>query len=77
LAARHVGGQFEDDLNQQLLPSATTIDVAAGLPLTRRLALSFRAENLLDRQVAATISSSGVVERATPRTLWLGLSLRP
>ena len=77
LQARYVGAQFEDDLNSIRLPSALTFDAAAGLPLSRRWTLTLRAENLLDKQVAATISGSGVVERATPRTLWLGLALRP
>jgi hypothetical protein len=35
--------------------------------------LEARAENLLDARVVAGISASGVVERATPRTLWIGL----
>ncbi len=77
LQARYVGQQYEDDLGSVRLPAALTFDASAGLPLTRRLGLTFRAENLLDKEVAATISGSGVVERATPRTLWLGLVLRP
>lgn len=76
LQARYIGGQYEDDLNEIRLPPALTFDASAGLPVSRRLALTMRAENLLDKEVAATISGTGVVERATPRTLWLGLSLR-
>lgn len=73
LALRYVGNQYEDDLNRQLIPDALTFDAAALLPLTRRLALEARAENLTDARVVAGISGAGIVERATPRTLWLGL----
>lgn len=73
LSARYVGGQFEDDLNAQRLPDALTFDAAASLPLTPRLALEARAENLADARVVAAISGNGLIERATPRTLWIGL----
>jgi len=73
LAAHWTGAQYEDDLNLQLLPSAVTFDASALLPLTRGLSLEARAENLADARVAAGISGAGIVERATPRTLWLGL----
>jgi outer membrane receptor protein involved in Fe transport len=76
LAARWAGAQFEDDLNRQLIPSALTFDAAAAYPLTRRLALEARAENVTDEQVVAGISGSGIVERATPRTFWIGLRIR-
>ena len=75
LTARYVGSQFEDDLNSQSLRSAVTLDAAAAWPLTRRLALELRAENLTDTRVEAAISGDGTIERATPRTLWLGLRL--
>ena len=73
VAARWTGAQFEDDLNRQRLPAAVTFDAAATIPLAPRLALEARAENLADERVAAGISGQGVIERATPRTLWIGL----
>ena len=76
LAVRHIGSQFEDDLNTRRLPPATTLDAFAAMRLTRRLQLVARAENLLDETVVAGIGADGSVERATPRTLWLGLRLR-
>ena len=76
LSARFVSSQYEDDLNAQLLPDAITFDATASLPLTRALALEARAENLTDKRVVAAISGAGIVERATPRTLWLGLRFR-
>ena len=75
LVLRHVGGQFEDDLNQRLLPAATTVDAFAAWPVTRDLQLVVRGENLLNERVVAGIDGDGAVERATPRTLWIGVRL--
>lgn len=76
LIIRRVGRQFEDDLNSRSLNGATTVDAFAAWPLTPRLQLVARGENLFDRTVEATINGDGSVERATPRTLWIGLRLR-
>jgi outer membrane receptor protein involved in Fe transport len=73
---RHVGSQYEDDLNSRSLKAATVIDASASWPLTGRLQLMARGENLADELVMAGLSGDGSVERATPRTLWLGLRLR-
>ena len=73
LSARYVGGQYEDDLNTALIPDAFTVDAAAAWPIARGLSFEARAENLTDARVVAGISGAGVVERATPRTLWIGL----
>ncbi len=35
-----------------------------------------RGENLFDERVEAGISGADIVERATPRTLWIGVRLR-
>ncbi|HEX8644166.1 MAG TPA: TonB-dependent receptor [Allosphingosinicella sp.] len=76
LAARWTGRQYEDDLNRQIIPSAFTVDAAAALPLNRRLAIEARAENVAGERVVAGVSGAGIVERATPRTLWIGLRFR-
>ena len=73
LALRYVGAQYEDDLNEQLLPEALTIDALAAWPIGRRLSLEARAENLTDARVVTGISGAGIIERATPRTFWIGL----
>ena len=73
IAMRHVGGQFEEDLNQQLLPRATTFDAFGAWPLARDLQLVVRGENLLGARVVAGIDAAGALERATPRILWVGL----
>ena len=59
-----------------MLKGATTLDAYASWPLSKRLQLVARAENLTDALVMAGIGGDGSIERATPRTLWLGLRLR-
>jgi vitamin B12 transporter len=73
LTARYTGAQYEDDLNRQALPGAFTLDAAGLVPLGRRLAIEARAENVTDARVLAGVSGDGIAERATPRTLWIGL----
>ena len=76
LVLRRVGAQYEDDLNMRRLEGATTIDAFASWPLTRWLQIVARGENLTNRLVMAGIGGDGSIERATPRTLWIGLSFR-
>ena len=46
LVVRRVGGQFDDDLNTDLLKAATTVDAFASWPLTGGCSSSRAAENL-------------------------------
>jgi outer membrane receptor protein involved in Fe transport len=73
VTARYAGAQYEDDLNRQILPGALTLDAAGLLPLGRSIAIEARAENLTNARLLAGVSGDGVEERATPRTLWIGL----
>ena len=70
---RHQSRAFEDDLNQDALPAATTLDVVARHRLSRSLDLALRAENLLDAQVV-TRNQGGSIDLGAPRTVWLALS---
>jgi len=70
---RHVGPQYEDDLNRNRLPSATTVDAFVAWPIARQWQLIARAQNLMNEEVLAGIAEDGTAERATPRTLWFGL----
>ncbi|NJC05570.1 outer membrane receptor protein involved in Fe transport [Sphingomonas kaistensis] len=72
---RHSGRAYEDDLNRLSLPAATTVDAAAAWSLSPRVAMTVRAENLFDARVIAGRTGDGITERATPRSLWLGLRL--
>jgi outer membrane receptor protein involved in Fe transport len=76
LIVRRVGAQYDDDLNSDVLKGATTLDAYASWPLSGRLQLVARGENLTDALVIAGIGGDGSVERATPRTLWIGIRLK-
>jgi len=72
LTVRHVGAQYEDDLQTDVLPAATTLDAYAQVPLRRGLTLVLRAENLTDEAVV-TRNQGGSIDLGAPRTLWAGL----
>jgi vitamin B12 transporter len=69
---RHIASQFEDDLNSRSLDAATMVDALLVVPIIKGLAIEGRVENLFDAEVQAALSGAGVVERALPRTLWVG-----
>jgi outer membrane receptor protein involved in Fe transport len=71
---RHIGQQFEDDLQQDSLPAATTVDAFILLPLIGRASLLLRGENVFDAAVI-TRNSGGSIDLGAPRTLWAGLRL--
>jgi outer membrane receptor protein involved in Fe transport len=79
VTVRHVGAQYEDDLERDRMPSATTVDGYARLPVTRGLSLVGRVENLFDekvvtRQVTAADRSVSS-DLGTPQTFWIGLQV--
>ncbi len=69
---RHTAAQFEDDLETDRLPPATTLDLFAAAPLSGKLSLIARAENLTDEAVV-TRNQGGSIDLGVPRTLWLGV----
>ncbi len=71
---RYIGRQFEDDANIRVLDEAVTLDADLGFDVGRGLRLQLRGENLFNEHVEAAISGGGIIERANPRTLWLGAS---
>lgn len=71
---RHVGLQYEDDLQTGPLKPATTLDAVATLPLGRRVRLVARGENLFNETVV-TRNSGGTIDLGTPRTLWIGVRI--
>jgi vitamin B12 transporter len=76
LIGRYLGSQFEDDQNLRRLADVVTFDAAARISLDREFAIRIRGENLFDARVEAGISGPGVIERASPRTLWIGIGYR-
>ena len=69
---RHVGAQFESDQETDVLPAATTLGAFASFPLSGRLGLIFRAENIFDEEIV-TRNSGGALDLGVPRTLWGGV----
>ena len=70
----HTGAQFEDDLQTDLLPAATTLDAYARVPLGRVFALVLRGENLTGEQIV-TRNQAGSIDLGNPRTFWAGLRI--
>lgn len=71
---RHVGAQFEDDLETNLLPAATTLGAFAQVPLTGGISLVLRGENLTDETIV-TRDQGGSIDLGVPRTVWAGVRL--
>ncbi|MGB3166865.1 MAG: TonB-dependent receptor [Alteraurantiacibacter sp.] len=69
---RHVGAQFEDELETDVLPAATTLDLYGQAALTGKLTLVARVENLFDSEIV-TRNQGGSIDLGAPRTIWLGL----
>mgnify|MGYP001551852877 CR=1 FL=1 len=61
------------DRDTHLLKAATTLDAAMAWPLTHLLLLVARGENITNALVEAGMNNDDSIERATPRTLWLGV----
>lgn len=77
VTGRYIGSQFEDDQNARMLSDAVTFDARVAVPLTAGLTIEMRGENLTDARVGTAITGNGIIERAAPRTLWIGVSYRP
>ena len=73
---RHVGAQFEDDLNSNnsILPAATTLGAFAQVPIKGRVSLILRAENITNETVE-TRNLAGSLDLGPPRTLWAGIRI--
>ena len=69
---RHVGAQYEDDVQTDVLPAATTLDTVVQVPLGGRFSMVLRAENLTDETVV-TRNQAGSIDLGAPRTLWAGV----
>lgn len=71
---RHVGRQYEDDLQTDVLPAVTTVDGVVQVPLRPGVSLLLRAENLLDARIV-TRNQAGSIDLGAPRTIWGGLKV--
>lgn len=73
LTLRYIGSQFEDDQNSRSLKDALTVDGRLGFAVNARLLVEGRIENAFNARIETAISSNGILERAFPRTFWVGL----
>jgi vitamin B12 transporter len=70
---RYIGGQFEDDANSRRLKDALTADGYIGYMFKNGFGMDLHVENLFGARVEAAISNTGIIERANPRTIWIGV----
>ncbi|QXQ07090.1 TonB-dependent receptor [Sphingosinicellaceae bacterium] len=73
VTGRYVSGQTEDDLGVRLLGDAATLDAMVEVPLARGVFATLRGENLTNTLIASGVSTTGIVDRGTPRTLTIGV----
>lgn len=73
IVGRYVGGQFDDDLNQFLLPGFFTADVMLRVRITSGIEPFVACENLLDRNYV--IGRTPTPTLGSPRLLRAGLRL--
>jgi outer membrane receptor protein involved in Fe transport len=69
---RHVDQQYEDDLQTDSLPAATTVDLFAQVRLVDKLSFVGRVENLFDEEIV-TRNQGGSMDLGVPLTVWGGL----
>ena len=74
-SVRHIGAQYEDDLEADLIPPATTLDLVAQVPLGKAATLVLRAENVTDARVV-TRQQGLSTDLGAPRTVWAGVRVR-
>jgi iron complex outermembrane receptor protein len=72
LTLRHVGRQYEDDLETDALPAATTLDGVVRWRFASGFSVAARIENALDERIV-TRNAGGSIDLGTPRVLWLSL----
>ena len=71
---RYAGAQFEDDLETDVLPAATTLGAYVQLPVAGPVSLVLRGENLTDATIY-TRNQGGSIDLGVPRTVWAGVKL--
>jgi outer membrane receptor protein involved in Fe transport len=69
---RHVGKQFEDDQETDILPAATTVNLFAQVPIVGELSFVGRVENLFDETIV-TRNQAGSMDLGVPMTVWGGV----
>jgi vitamin B12 transporter len=73
---RHQSARFEDDRGRRRLAPATTLDLAVRMAVRPGVRITLDAENLTDAVVETGFLGT-LSERGTPRSVWIGLEIRP
>ncbi|WP_246027350.1 TonB-dependent receptor plug domain-containing protein [Novosphingobium umbonatum] len=73
LGLRHVGPQYEDDLQVFRMAPATTLNAFVQAPLGHGASLILRGENLGDAAVQTRYQGANSIDLAAPRTVWAGI----
>jgi outer membrane receptor protein involved in Fe transport len=71
LHVRHLGKQYDDDLNELVLDAFTLVGVSATRGLTTRLQLTLAVENLFDADY--DVARTPVRSTGWPRSVRLGM----
>lgn len=74
LQGRYLGGQYEDDLNQRLLPDAFLVSAMVGAEITDGVVLTLRANNIFDQKLVSGLSADGLETIAQRRQVMVNLS---
>jgi outer membrane cobalamin receptor len=75
LLLKHTGAQFEDDLQVDFLPAATTLGATLEAPIAPGLSFLLRGENLTGTDVI-TRNQAGSIDLGAPRTVWAGVRVK-
>lgn len=75
LDARYESGRFDDDLNSRVLKAAWTIDARAEWALEKHATVWIAADNLLDDEIATSMTGTGIAGYTSPRTIRAGIRL--
>ncbi|MDE2466059.1 MAG: TonB-dependent receptor, partial [Alphaproteobacteria bacterium] len=74
---RFESARFNDDLNQQKLGSALTLDLRASWRLRPRWNAYVAVDNATDARIAYQVDSPGIDLYAAPRRIMVGVSYEP
>lgn len=75
-SGNYIGTQFENDINTLALADSVKFDASGVFRISNNLFLNARISNIFDAQIEAAISSTGIIERAQPRTILVGLQVK-
>lgn len=75
LDARYESDRFDDDLNSRVLKAAWTMDARAEWALEKHATVWIAADNLLDEEIATSMTATGIAGYTQPRTLRAGIRL--